>query len=74
MKTDWKVGDKCWWFDNLMHEIKSGVIEYTDGCSADVMPDGIEKSNGSRNTIFLMAFDIHPTREALCEYYRKIFE
>lgn len=80
MKIDWETGDECWWFDNLVHEIKSGVLVriYTNSdnicTSMTVRAYDAPDYKFSRNTTFLLSSDVFPTREALCEYYRKIFE
>lgn len=81
MRTDWKKGDECWWFDNLTREIKSGIIIYAYATAPDnvctamkVRAHGAPDYKFSPNTTFLTSFDVFPTREALCEHYKKIFE
>lgn len=69
MKVDWKIGDRCWYFDNYDKVICSAIIKNIDY-------NVLEARN--EHTGMPVGFDEHtlpfPTREALCEYYRKIFE
>ena len=65
----WKVGDRCWYFDNYRRVISTVIIK------------SIESNfirGRDEHTGVPVAFDewTEPfsTREALCEHYRKIFE
>lgn len=65
-----KPGDKVWvWnaWGPKTHEIESGTL-LEIGYMAYV-----KLSNRDRAYVFL-ADEVFPTREALCEHYRKIFE
>ena len=60
-----KPGDKVWWFDNTTQTIEHETITE------------VGKSRGTVYTrfhIFHIGTQAFPTREALCEHYRKIFE
>lgn len=63
-----KVGDNVWCFCSGAQKIKEviilSIIEYANG----VVWITTELECGILNR------DIFPTREALCEHYRKIFE
>ena len=65
-----KVGDKVWFFVNHENTIKEAVVSSLewDGVRVEWTEDGHPCD------AFLFLDDIFPTREALCEYYRKIFE
>lgn len=71
LETEMKPGDKVWlilegWC--TVGEIVSGTIEYITGDLAMVSFDFRMNPRGvSLKLLF-------PTREALCEHYRKIFE
>ena len=66
-----EIGDKAWYFDKWAEEIRSVTIQ-------EVFFD----SDGTRYGLFRDEYGIvhmydrsfFPTREALCEHYRKIFE
>jgi hypothetical protein len=65
-----KPGDKVWVWNALgpkTHQIESGIL-LEIGYMAYV-----RLSNRDRPYVFL-ADEVFPTREALCEHYRKIFE
>ena len=63
-----KPGDKVWVFDNDAQRIMTKkVIEVGDACViAGEFPGYIG--------VYGINIDAFPTRKALCEYYRKIFE
>ena len=69
MKVDWKIGDKCWYFDNYNRVISSAIIK---GISYN------ELEGRDEHTGMPVLFNEHtlpfPTREALCEHYMEIFE
>lgn len=69
MKIDWKIGDMCWYFDNYNRVVSSAVIK---GIGYNVL-DARDERTGVP-----VSFNEHtlpfPSREALCEHYRKIFE
>lgn len=60
-----KPGDKVWWFDARTQTIECSIV-----CN----------TNERGNIVFtytlalVVGHDGFPTREALCEHYRKIFE
>lgn len=63
-----KPGDKVWMFDATRQKI---VGEKVIKAAGDTVVAG-----SFRNFVgvFHLGFDCFPTREALCEHYRKIFE
>jgi len=63
-----KPGDKVWMFDPIRQKIVSEKVITAEG---DTVVAG-----SFRNFIgvFCLGFDCFPTREALCEHYRKIFD
>lgn len=64
-----KPGDKVWYFDNYYRVISTAIIR-------EINYNAIEARD--EHTGFPVAFNERtlpfPTREALCEHYRKIFE
>lgn len=64
-----KPGDKVWYFDGYNRVISSAIIK-------DIDYNMIEATD--THTGLPVGFDERtlpfPTREALCEHYRKIFE
>lgn len=60
-----KPGDKVWWFDNYEQTIKRETIVKLGEISGIVH---------TTFHIFHIGTQAFPTREALCEHYRKIFE
>lgn len=70
-----KPGDKVWFYYNEKQKITTAtVIEYEsifdDGDYVTVRFDDY----GTVTTGLMDGINIFPTREALCEHYRKIFE
>ena len=69
MKVDWKIGDRCWYFDSYNRVVSSAIIK---NIGYNVL-NAIDERTGMP-----IGFDEHtlpfPTREALCEHYRRIFE
>lgn len=61
-----KPGDKVWYLDTARQQIASSIV--TNVIHGECV--GIETSGN----FFLLGHDGFPTREALCEHYRKIFE
>ncbi len=65
----WKVGDRCWYFDNYHRVISSAIITSID---YNIL------TGRDEHTGVPVAFDEYTepfcTREALCEHYKKIFE
>ena len=66
-----KPGDKVWvwnaWGDRP-HQIERGELVEIEGAGALV------KLSGRERPYKFLVCEIFPTREALCEHYRKIFE
>lgn len=64
-----KPGDKVWYFDNNNRVISSAIIKNIGYNILEAIDE---------RTSMPIGFDEHtlpfPTREALCEHYRKIFE
>lgn len=60
-----KPGDKVWWFDARTQTIDCDEIVDVDWLTGNVY------TRDKRLWIYREGF---PTREALCEHYRKIFE
>jgi hypothetical protein len=64
-----KPGDKVWYFDNYNRVISSAIIKKIDYNILEAIDE---------HTGMPVGFDEHtlpfPTREVLCEHYRKIFE
>lgn len=63
-----KPGDKVWVFDGGDQAIKHQKVIHTDG---KVVVAG---HFGGYVGVYFLNFNCFPTREALCEHYRKIFE
>ena len=63
-----KPGDKVWVFDAGRQVILSEKVIEAGG---DVVVAG---HFGSHVGVYYLGFDCFPTREALCEHFRKIFE
>ena len=70
-----KPGDKVWFYDHDKQEITTArVISYEsvfdDGDFVTVQFDDTDtRAVGLKDGV-----DVFPTRDALCEHYRKIFE
>ena len=58
-----KPGDIVWWFDARTQTIECGEALEVRGGVVYIF-----------NHFFLLGREAFPTREALCEHYRKIFE
>lgn len=73
-----KPGDKVWVFEYLNQEIRCGSCKsvVTNGDYVYVAISFGQLSNGKELVEYghVFGFDCFPTREALCEHYRKIFE
>ena len=69
----WKVGDKCWFFngERIQEFILTG-IDQREGYFTRI--EGHYPGRKYQRVIMTMPYPIFPTREALCEHYRKIFE
>ena len=70
-----KPGDKVWFYDHDKQEIITArVLSYDsifdDGDFVAVQFD----DTGTKTAGLIDGITIFPTREALCEHYRKIFE
>lgn len=63
-----KPGDKVWVFDNARHKIVSEEVIEAGGVAI------VAGHFGKHIGVYQLGFDCFPTREALCEHYRKIFE
>jgi len=67
-----KAGDECWvWCSQALYNtgmIARGVLVDVDKNFAEV-----RLSNRDKPYVFL-ACEVFPTRRALCEHYRKVFE
>ena len=72
MGNGMKAGDECWvWCSQARYNtglIEKGVIVYIDSNLANV-----RLRNRERPYTFLSS-EVFPTRKALCEHYRKVFE
>lgn len=65
-----KTGDRCWVYHYLVQEIEEGVITYMDGLSI-----AVKTKRRERPYIFVNnGCEVFPSREALCEHFKKIFE
>lgn len=64
-----RVGQKCWVYHPIVQKIEEGVIVSRNGLGFRVLCD----SRRERPYDFLF-HEVFPTREELCEHYRKIFE
>ena len=65
-----KAGDRCWVYHYLVQEIEEGVVAENDG-------NYIKVRTASRERPYVFVnngCEVFPTREALCEHFRKIFE
>ena len=69
-----KPGDKVWWFDELSQEIKERVALDVEERDGKIWVVCAPSANCSRGVVHFLGFDCFPTRDALCEHYRKIFE
>lgn len=68
MAQNLKRGDKVWVWDNHAHKIRQIKLSY-------LLPDGRMGYLGADvYTLYVANVHFFPTREALCEHYRKIFE
>ena len=64
-----KPGDKVFFFDNLLQKIMEGVIQkVTNEGHCYILADK------GPSPMFCLFYEVFPTREALCEHYRKIFD
>lgn len=68
-----KLRDKVWVWNSWAskdRQIEQGeIVGYTDG------EEGVKvRLPGRERPYNFLAFECFPTREALCEHYRKIFE
>ncbi len=68
-----KPGDKVWVFLPYAQHIIE-VEAHSVKVIGDETKVEIQYKNGSRASGYLLGCDVFPTREALCEHYRKIFE
>lgn len=62
-----RPGDKVWVFDQNIGMIVLGKV-YA------VMPDRYGVDVGRQGLIYLSYGDVFPSRESLCEHYKKMFE
>lgn len=72
-----KPGDKVWVFNTVTQEINVGVcIDILGGPKRYYVTIGFKMPSGAfiRFGGYVLNYDCFPTREALCEHYRKIFE
>ena len=60
-----KPGDKVWWFDARTQTIECSTITYVNERAGNVY---------TYDKVLWLGPEGFPTREALCEHYRKIFE
>ena len=69
-----KPGDKVWFYMNITEEIVVATV--TDVFKTPVGKTFIQIRFDEGGTVGGLTpnFDVFPTREALCEHYRKIFE
>lgn len=69
-----KAGDKVWWFEPQAERIMEFILDAAPQEDVfGVVIDG-HYPNGDMRVIMRLPYCIFPTREALCEHYRKIFE
>ena len=67
-----KVGDECWvWCSQARYN--TGMIEKGILVSVDANYAEVRLRNREKPYVFLSC-EIFPTRKALCEHYRKVFE
>lgn len=72
-----KPGDNVWVFLAGTQEIEEGTcIDILGGPSRYYVTIGVKTPSGAiiRNGGYVLNYDCFPTREALCEHYKKIFE
>ena len=73
-----KVGDKAWIFLASPQEIKefkvTSVYDELDGKTYVEVEWVLDDGHIMYADDFILGWNIFPTREELCEYYRKIFE
>jgi len=72
-----KEGDKVWVFQASPQEIVEGTcVDVLRSKRRTYVTIGFTMPSGAiiRNGGHVLNYDCFPTREALCEHYRKIFE
>ena len=70
-----KPGDKAWVYLNMVQAIQEVTVREVHGCVVDVVWDYTDDGGEIHHCFMgLLATEVFPTREALCEHYRKIFE
>ena len=71
-----KPGDKAWVYLNLVQAIQEVTVREVRDDMVDVAWDFTDDDRGEIRhcSMNLFATEVFPTREALCEHYRKIFE
>lgn len=72
-----KPGDKVWVFHTGIQEIGEGIcVDILGGPKMYYVTIGFTAPSGAiiRNGGYVLNRDCFPSREALCEHYRKIFE
>ena len=63
--VEMKPGDKVWWFDARTQTIESSIIMDVNERAGNIY---------TYDKTLWIGREGFPTREALCEHYRKIFE
>ena len=69
-----KPGDKVWFYMNIEQEIVSTTVTDVFKTPSGNTYIQIRFDEGGTVGGLTPGLDVFPTREALCEYYRKIFE
>ena len=76
-RKELKPGDKVWVFNNTAQEIMDGLcLQVIKHSRRTYITIGFKTNNGAiiHSGGNVLNKDCFPTREALCEHYRKIFE
>lgn len=69
-----KPGDKVWvWnpWGPKIHQIEQGILVEIE---ESPLVGALVRLNGREKPYKFISMEVFPTREALCEHYRKIFE
>lgn len=70
-----KPGDKVWFYDHDRQEIVTATVLFYDSIFEDGDFVSVQFDDTGTKTAGLKdGVNIFPTREALCEHYREIFE
>ena len=75
MKNDMKKGDKVWVYLNMVQAIEKVTVREVYGCRVEVAwVFWDDLGDRHRCLMDFLVTELFPTREALCEHYRKIFK